>query len=598
MSDKLISILDTHRLPYKNAVITAKNLSSATIHFFDASDNDVGEQVYTNSAGYICDNNGALYSGGVFVKEDATIKAVFDNGANTAWNCLAQFRTEIGEGKLIGKARGGSDLDKQELFNANQSIDTELWYGNILGLPVINSWAESDQIVLMTQPNDSVAVDKFAKTLVIGVKGGVSIDDSNGWSLTLTPDQLRFGQNIAVVNLTQYRLTLKNTDGKPFAFVNASGDDNVTMITLGGAVDRKFRNAVDTQMLHVLTKTITSNVLVVVDDLTPDVLVLHIPYTATAFQDIANTAYIEFDNKCTFRRIIKVALINDATHGGANVRCHDTGTTSHCLLESGQFSALLFPGKANRDDGDYVISPVYGAKPVHPYLAQTFDYATAEAGDPLKLHVPLGVEYIYWTATVESEVIFYLDSVSDRRIACNIGNASANIMTFRFRLPDEEELGYVLVEPGESKLIVFEQFGNRMCFLKGADNKFHPVKGTGSVMEFLCVREDTEYAVNIEAFCSRYSVLLGNTFNIYIPVFNGTKRLTFDIASIIRSHGNNNFSIVLKMGGVTGDVTLLTVTPTDMGGGANYLTLANHTRVQATLTCNGATLSGTVVAIP
>ena len=598
MSNKLISILDTHRLPYKNAVLTAKDMNSVTIHFYDASDNDVGESVYTNAAGYLCDHNGALYSGGVFVKVDAEITATFDNGATTSWNCMMQFRTDIGEGKLVGKSRGGSDLDKQEIFNANQSEDSELWYGNILGLPVINSWAESDQIVYMTQPNDSVAVDKFAKTIIVGVKSGVSIDDSAGWSLTLSPDELRFGQNIAVVNVTDYRLTLKNTDGVPFAYVNASGDDNVTMISLGGAVDRKFRNSVDTQMLHTKVVEVTGSVLIEVDDLTPDMLIIHIPDTATAFASSADYLYLNIDNKCTNRRIVKVVLINDMTKGGAKLRCQATGSTEYCTLISGKVAAILLPGKANRDGGDNSISPVYGAELIHPYLGQTFSYATPASGTPLKLHVPIGVEYIEWTATIESSDIFYLDETSERVVKCVITNTTGDVLPVYFRLKDETELGYVLVENNESRVLVFKQFGDTIHFLKGSDNMLHPSKNGASEMYFLTAIENVEYCVNIAAYCARHSLTLGNSFKVALPVFTGTKKILFDIASIIEPHGTNNFTIDVKMSGVTGEVNILTIPPTDMEGGARYLSFANHTRVLATLTCTGVALSGSAIAVP
>ena len=53
-----LSILDTHRLPYRNAEFTAVALGTTTpVKFHDADGNDLGYKVYTNSGGYICDSH-------------------------------------------------------------------------------------------------------------------------------------------------------------------------------------------------------------------------------------------------------------------------------------------------------------------------------------------------------------------------------------------------------------------------------------------------------------------------------------------------------------------------------------------------------------
>ena len=291
-------------------------------------------------------------------------------------------------------------------------------------------------------------------------------------------------------------------------------------------------------------------------------------------------------------------LVNDVTRGGVKLRSTATGTTEYCTIRSGKMAAILLPGKANRDDGDNSITPVYGADLIHPYLGQTFSYATPASGTPLKLHVPIGLEYIEWTATVENSDIFYLDKTSDRVVKCVITNTTGDVLPVHFRLADETELGYVLVENHEARVLVFKLFGDTIHFLKGSDNMLHPSKNASSEMEFLSALENMEYCVNISAYLKKYSLPLGNSFKVALPVFTGTKKLLFDIASIIGPHGNSNFTIDLKMSGVTGEVNILTILPTDMEGGAKYLSFANHTRVLATLTCDGVTLSGSATAVP
>ena len=81
------SIHDTHRLPYNNAEITAKQLSDSTtpVRFRTFTGETIGLEVRTNSRGYCCQSDGTPYVDGVFVEEDDIVTAVMPDGSSTSW---------------------------------------------------------------------------------------------------------------------------------------------------------------------------------------------------------------------------------------------------------------------------------------------------------------------------------------------------------------------------------------------------------------------------------------------------------------------------------------------------------------------------------
>ena len=64
-----ISIHATHRLPFFNATVTAKQLSSSTtpVAFKLATGKEIGFKIKTNARGFICRTDGTPYNDGVFV---------------------------------------------------------------------------------------------------------------------------------------------------------------------------------------------------------------------------------------------------------------------------------------------------------------------------------------------------------------------------------------------------------------------------------------------------------------------------------------------------------------------------------------------------
>lgn len=83
----MIELFDTHRLPYKNAVLRAwsDNLKTVALNFFDmptinGSPISVGDRVRTNEAGYVFNADGTQAIHSLMLNEDAIIEVSLDNG--------------------------------------------------------------------------------------------------------------------------------------------------------------------------------------------------------------------------------------------------------------------------------------------------------------------------------------------------------------------------------------------------------------------------------------------------------------------------------------------------------------------------------------
>lgn len=83
----MIELFDTHRLPYKNAVLRAwsDNLKTVALNFFDipvinGSPISVGDRIRTNEAGYVFNADGTQAIHSLMLAEDAIIEVSLDNG--------------------------------------------------------------------------------------------------------------------------------------------------------------------------------------------------------------------------------------------------------------------------------------------------------------------------------------------------------------------------------------------------------------------------------------------------------------------------------------------------------------------------------------
>lgn len=230
------SIHDTHRLPYSNAKITAKQLSDSTtpVKFRTFQGVEIGLEVRTNARGYCCQSDGTPYNDGVFVAEDAIVTATMPDGSSTSWTVGGESDITIFDGKLYGREITDpseySDDDViignthyKRIFSANQQGDSPLSLLDLLNVPNFVKWTEDQQIerfnVAMTSRKYNVYLKNQTKTLLLfnsnpnanvqtypksfDVYIHATLDDAG---------KTRFGRNFTVTNLTGMRINLVNAE--------------------------------------------------------------------------------------------------------------------------------------------------------------------------------------------------------------------------------------------------------------------------------------------------------------------------------------------------------------------------------------------------
>lgn len=231
------SIHDTHRVPYINAVLTAKQLSSSTtpVKFRTFDGTVIGLSVKTNARGYCCQSDGTPYVDGVFVGEDAIITATLSDGSSTSWTVGSESEITVFDGKLYGKEITNtaeySDTDVviggthyKRLFSANQKTDGQLSLEDLANVPSFTKWTEDQQIerfdVGGIVKSTDVYVHKQTKVLIlINSNKDFKVQTyPQSFTVNLFPTldeehKTRFGRNLSVYNLTGMPIHLKNGSG-------------------------------------------------------------------------------------------------------------------------------------------------------------------------------------------------------------------------------------------------------------------------------------------------------------------------------------------------------------------------------------------------
>lgn len=223
-----ISINDTHRLPYENArSVTAKTVQSGNttpIKFKNGLDGqEIGYTLKTNAKGYLCDNNGTLYTNGVFVDEDAYITVVLVNGRVISWIARKESDIEINDGKLLGKiVPPAEQIPGKEymqiggvwrivLHSANDANNRTLKFGDLDDIPALNEWRETEEVYKFDQNNLAYNIGEYAKTLVMQWDGDTPANH-DPIRITLGYEtggtRRRYAQHCMVMNVSQYRMTL------------------------------------------------------------------------------------------------------------------------------------------------------------------------------------------------------------------------------------------------------------------------------------------------------------------------------------------------------------------------------------------------------
>lgn len=218
-----LSIQDTHKLPYMKGKFTAVRLGTTQpVKFYDSDDVDLGYEIYTNAQGYICDANGNLLGNGVFVKVDSLITCTYNGSCVTQWVTRSQLESadQVNDGKLLNK-------DGNVVWSANNAGNYTLDYNDLKNQPPLNQWKEDEEIVIMEQAAENVAIGKFVKVLQVGSSVaadylllGIGPEDTN-----------RVGQNIFVKNGTASILTLVNSDQSVICKITPNGSALISLLS-------------------------------------------------------------------------------------------------------------------------------------------------------------------------------------------------------------------------------------------------------------------------------------------------------------------------------------------------------------------------------
>ena len=246
-----ISIHATHRLPFFNATVTAKQLSSSTtpVVFKLATGEEIGFEIKTNARGFICRTDGTPYNDGVFVGEDAIVTATLGDGSSTSWTVTSESEIVIFDGVLYGReAESGDDPETlvkvgdkyyKKLFSANQKPNSQLSLDDLANVPSFTKWTDDQQIEVIDFKNTSksytVKIGLQTKVLVLKPKDDTELDAGVVFKLflqaTLAEDgeSSRFGRNIVITNFTKNRVVLYNVGiSTPFGGVDGSRSVTVT----------------------------------------------------------------------------------------------------------------------------------------------------------------------------------------------------------------------------------------------------------------------------------------------------------------------------------------------------------------------------------
>lgn len=246
-----ISIHATHRLPFFNATVTAKQLSSSTtpVVFKLATGDEIGYEIRTNARGFICRADGTPYNDGVFVGEDAIVTATLGDGSSTSWTVTSESEIIIFDGILYGReAESGDDPDTlvkvgdkyyKKLFSANQEPNSQLSLNDLANVPSFTKWTDDQQIEVIdfksTTKTYTVQIGLQTKVLILKPKDNTALESGVVFKLFLQPtlaedgESSRFGRNVVITNSSNNRVVLYNIgDNTPFGGLDGNRSVTVT----------------------------------------------------------------------------------------------------------------------------------------------------------------------------------------------------------------------------------------------------------------------------------------------------------------------------------------------------------------------------------
>lgn len=473
-----ISVCDTHRIPYPNATVKAYKLGSAMqttdqIKFKHGKNGpELGFEIKTNARGYFCDNNGDLYTNGVFVTEDAIIKVTMADGNSTTWEVAADNDTKINDGKLYGtRTKDSADDDLVVKWSANAAGDYTLDYDDLIHKPKINEWMEVEQVVMMEQANDSIDVDKYCKTMTITCEEGVApagwslvggnwqVSDSSKpnaeWCITLRADKDRVAQVVCVRNWTPWRLAIKNVHGQIIAVLDPTASDMGKFVTLYGTTEPAlpYHGTLDIEKLAsshpivfgagVLENTATNPV--IIDDYTPDTMLVKFE---AAYNYTGYPVKLFLKSGVSKSRAIKLWLQNFKTNKGLLI-C-DAGNSNAVIGIIANFTVV-----------DLIVSPD-GLVKVSEYVQTqgtqlALDGSKNQTLPPEATFIVGSTDDNYYISTLD-------DNYTDKMIYGLVTNTSAYPKNLRLSFNGNEVVLGLL--PGVTNSFVVHKMGTQYCVIK------------------------------------------------------------------------------------------------------------------------------------
>lgn len=456
-----ISICDTHRLPYFNGRIKAYKIGTTTPVKFKHGKTGTPQytELRTNARGFICDTSGTILSRGIFVEEDALVRITFGLNQSTEWEVCAADGTPVNDGKLLGtKTKDSPDNDVEEKWSANSGNNYTLDYDHLIHKPRINEWMESNQTVTMTDKEDSVTVDKYAKTVDIVFDGichpenwslvndvwtARPTDKPNSpWSIKLLADATRVAQVICVRNLTPWRLAIKNASGNIVCSLDPSSADGGKFMALyGDDIILDYHGTVPQQMLGshhdvIFTDQSTFNDLanpLDVNDYTPDWL--HVVYDATYPFSNFSTLYLK--SSVTTPRKIKLGITNYKTGSGLDIR--DSGN-------SGNYIGTV----ANVTVVDLIVLPSGIVKASSMLPAQGSTLILNTSGNSFKLRPE---DTFVSGAINQNTVVDASDDLwTDKLVYCSVNNIAASAVTLSIEIGSDTLV--FTMNPGVSTIVL------------------------------------------------------------------------------------------------------------------------------------------------
>ena len=299
-----ISLNTTHKLPFYNATITAKQLSDSTtpVQFRTFTGDDIGYSILTNARGFLCESNGTPYVDGVFVAENAIVTATLGDGSSTSWTVGAQLDISVYDGILFGRELNPGEDDTnsvligakryKKLFSANQSGNSQLSLYDLADIPSFTKWTDDQQIEFVNfgVNKETMLLGIQTKTVILLPLAGTTpplYPKSHTIYLQATLNQdgkTRFGRNFTVTNNTDARIVLANAEfpNEVIGGVNAGCSISIAETypnapigsDLGGAA--KFIATDNGNLVNPsgVTYLVGTADIIVINDATPDTLYL------------------------------------------------------------------------------------------------------------------------------------------------------------------------------------------------------------------------------------------------------------------------------------------------------------------------------------